>query len=329
MSTPIDVRTDDGLRHALRHVDGARSWEIPAGYELLTEIRRRAVRNAARVSSTTGTAADRGLADDVLSAAWIVLRRNTAEVMNADRPWAYLMYSAQRQVAADATAQQLLTSAGAVRGRARHVLPRRVRLIGAAPAELVVAFRHEPGAGGGSVVRQVGHHDARPLLEEPEPSKPLAEREPWYAAFIELLVGYGADDAVTTAAVDRLADLFASTAAGLWEWEARRDPVLAGLGLSANQCGALVALMAGSRQSRHNGKADSLLAATRTAHVRGENVSLSAVQQRRVASYVGRKHADEHVGYSPESSAQRDEDRGGDHGAEHVASDHLRECVRT
>ena len=111
MSAAIDVGTDDGLRHALRQIDRARSWDLPVGRELLTEIRRHAVRNAARVSATTGAAADRGLADDVLSAAWTVLHRHAAEVMNADRPWAYLMYSAQRQVAADAKAQQLLTSA--------------------------------------------------------------------------------------------------------------------------------------------------------------------------------------------------------------------------
>jgi hypothetical protein len=102
MNTAFDVRTDDGLRQALRQVDRARSWDVPAGQELLSEIRRHAVRNAARVCATTGAAADRGLADDVLTAAWIVLHRHTAEVMNADRPWAYLMYSAQRQLAADA-----------------------------------------------------------------------------------------------------------------------------------------------------------------------------------------------------------------------------------
>jgi hypothetical protein len=68
MSAAFDVRTGDGLRHALRRISSARSWEVPAGYELLSEMRRRAVRNAARVCSTTGAVADRGLADDVLSA---------------------------------------------------------------------------------------------------------------------------------------------------------------------------------------------------------------------------------------------------------------------
>lgn len=56
------------------------------------------------------------------------------------------------------------------------------------------------------------------------------------------------------AAVDRLADLFAVTYVGWWEWAARRDPILAQLDLSPDQCGALVALLAGSRPYRHNGK---------------------------------------------------------------------------
>ena len=273
MSAAFDVRTDEGLRHALRQVDRAGSWDVPAGRELLTEVRRHAVRNAARVSATTGVVADRGLVDDVLTAAWTVLHRNTAEVMNADRPWAYLMSSAQRQVAADARAQQLLTSASAVRGRARHLLPSRIRLVGAAPAELALAFRHEPsGPSDGSVLPQVGHVDARPLVDQSAgPRATLrTEREPWYSAIIQLLVDHGADRAVTAAALDRLADLFTTTAGGLWEREARRDPVLAGLGLSADQCGALVALIAGSRRFRHNGKEDSLLFPIRSAHSRGE-----------------------------------------------------------
>jgi hypothetical protein len=290
MSAAFDVGTDDGLRHALRRIDAAGSWEVPAGYELLSEMRRRAVRNAARVCSTTGAVPDRGLADDVLSAAWMVLRRNTAEVLNADRPWAYLMYSAQRQVAAEARAEQLLTSPSVVRGRARHLLPQRVRRIGAAPAELLVALRHEPSGGADrSVVRQVGHHEMRPLLDEPEaPSEPVMDREPWFEAFIQRLVDHGADRAVTTSAVDRLSDLCTATPGGTWEWQARRDPVLAGLGLSPDQCGALVALLAGSRKFRHDGREDSVLGATRTAFARGGLVTLTPVQRRRVAVYVGR-----------------------------------------
>jgi len=288
MSAAIDVRTDGGLRHALRRIDAESSWEGPVGHALLSEIRRRAVRNAARVSSMTGAVADRGLVDDVVSAAWLVLQRNADEVINAARPWAYLMYSAQRQVAADVKAQHLLTSTSKVRGRSRHLLPRRVRPIGAAQAELVVALRHE-SSGAGGVVRQVGHHDERPLVQVPaEPAeRPLAAREPWCAEFIELLVDHGADQAVTVSAVDRLSELFTSTPGGMWEWEARRDLVLAELGLSVDQCGALVALMAGSRQFRHNGKEDSLLAAVRAAHSQGDPVSLSGVQQRRVATYAG------------------------------------------
>jgi len=64
------------------------------------------------------------------------------------------------------------------------------------------------------MVRQARHHDAWPLQDQP--TAPWAtvqtDRAPWYTALIELLVVHGADRVVTTSAVDRLADLFTTTA---------------------------------------------------------------------------------------------------------------------
>ena len=100
-----------------------------------------------------------------------------------------------------------------------------------------------------------------------------------------------ADQAVTVAAVDRLADLFAATYVGWWEWAARRDPVLSRLGLSPDQTGALVALVAGSRKYRHNGKHDSLLAAVRAAIEHGDPVELCPAQRRRLAVFAGTVHS--------------------------------------
>ena len=57
--------------------------------------------------------------------------------------------------------------------------------------------------------------------------------------------------------------------------------------MSPDQCGALVALVAGSRKYRHNGKQDSLLAAVRTATELGHAVRLSADQRRRLAVFAG------------------------------------------
>jgi hypothetical protein len=114
----------------------------------------------------------------------------------------------------------------------------------------------------------------------------LHHRELWFVAFVDLLVGFGADRAVTVAAVDRLADLFGATYVGWWEWAARRDPVLTRLGLSPDQRGALVALLAGSRHYRHNGKRDSLLAAVRSATEHGVEVELLPAHRRRLAVYA-------------------------------------------
>ena len=295
-SDGLDPHTDEGLRQAVRSIERSGSWDQPAGRRLLVEIRRRAARNAAHVAASAGVPMSRGLVDDVLLAAWTVLHRHGDKVLAAARPWAYMMSSAQKQVQDDVRAQQLLTNTTSIRGRTREVLPAIVRPVGTTASDLAVAFRHEPrGGDAGSiderqVVPQIGRHDHTPLLT---PSGDLtvtertAYREPWFVAFVDLLAEHGADKTVTVAAVDRLADLFAVSYVGWWEWAARRDPILADLGLSPDQCGALVALLAGSRCYRHNGKRDSLLAAVRTATASGRPVELSRLQRRRIAVYTG------------------------------------------
>jgi hypothetical protein len=292
-SDVLDPGADEGLRKALRVVEQSGSWETPPGRRLLAEIRRRAVRNAAHVATVTDAAMGRALVDDVLLAAWLVLHRHGDKVRAAAQPWAYLMSSAQKQVLDEIRAQRLLTNPASIRGRTREVLPATVRPVGSTATDLAAALRHEPSdADAGDarrLVRQVRQHEQPPLVcgGEPGATPPLCERELWFTAFIDLLVKHGADQALAVAAVDRLADLFAATYVGWWEWAARRDPVLARLGLSPDQCGALVALLAGSRRYRHNGKQDSLLAAVRTATELRHAVRLSADQRRRLAVFTG------------------------------------------
>jgi hypothetical protein len=200
-SDGFDPRTDEGLRQALRTVIRSSSWDHPAGRGLLAEIRRRAVRNAAHVAELTGAAMGRGLVDDVLLAAWLVLRRHADKVVSAARPWAYLMSSAQKQVLDEVRAQHLLTNTASMRGRAREVLPSIVRPVGATASDLATALRHEPSGADASsperVVRQIGRHEQPPLVAGNRPHTPQrGEREPWFTAFIDLLVTRGADRAV-------------------------------------------------------------------------------------------------------------------------------------
>lgn len=294
-SDALNPRTDEGLRQAVRTVNRSNSWDQPAGRRLLAEIRRRAVRNAAHVAAATRTPMGRGLVDDVLLAAWLVLRRHGDKVLSAARPWAYLISSAQKQVLDEVRAQQLLTNSASIRGRAREALPSVVSPIGTTATDLVTALRHEPrgvdsGRDAGRLVRQIRQHEHRPLvaaLGDVGAPLRLGDREPWFVAFIDLLVEHGADQTAAVAAIDRLADLFAATYVGWWEWAARRDPVLARLGLTPYQCGALVALVAGSREYRHNGKHDSLLAAVRTAAEHGRPVELSPAHRRRLTVFIG------------------------------------------
>jgi hypothetical protein len=183
----LDPRTDEGLRQAVRAVAQSDSWDQPAGRRLLAEIRRRAVRNAAHVATATGVAVERGLVDDVLLAAWMVLRRHADKVLAATRPWAYLMSSAQKQVLDEVRAQQLLTNAASIRGRTREVLPSAVRPVGSTATDLAAALRHEPSGADTNtlerVVRQVRQHEQLPLVALGEPDmQQLGGREPWFCA---------------------------------------------------------------------------------------------------------------------------------------------------
>jgi DNA-directed RNA polymerase specialized sigma24 family protein len=82
-------------------------------------LRRAATTHGSKhVATATGVAMDRGLVDDVLLAAWMVLHRHGDKVLAAERPWAYLMSSAQKNVLDEVRAQQLLTNTASIRGRA-------------------------------------------------------------------------------------------------------------------------------------------------------------------------------------------------------------------
>jgi hypothetical protein len=294
VSDVVDLGTDDGLRAALGEVLAAGTWDGLIGERLLDEIRNRAVRHASHVGAVTRERCDRSLVDDLVCAAWAVLDRHARQVIAVARPWAYLMSAARRRVLGEIRAhRQLVSASSSERAAAGGYAPQVVVRVGSSVTDLASAFRHEhakdAGARGrGDVVPLSGRRHADRLSEPArEPSRAPMERAPWYAAFIRLLVDHGADEIVTTLAVDHLANLFTHTKRKLWETTARRDPVLARLGLSPDQCGALVALLAGSRRERAAGEVDSLLAAVRVADAGGVPVELSVAQRRRVAVYVG------------------------------------------
>jgi hypothetical protein len=294
VSDVLDMRTDEGFRRALRDVTSAGSWDCLVGRRLLCAVRDRAARNAAHVAGATGARCDRNLVDDVMTAAWVVLDEHTDRVLAAERPWAYVMRSAQQEVMAEALAERAVTSRTTASGRHRqHAWKVLVARVGAAAGQVAATLGHsyrgestaEQPAGGalGTAYRR----GDPVLVERPhEPPSATRVRDGWYAAFIGLLVGRGADGPVTTAAVDHLADLFSVTPSKQWETAARHDPVLARLGLSPDQRSALVALLAGSRRDREAGRRGGLLQAVRAAQEHGTPVTLSAADRKRVRTYV-------------------------------------------
>jgi hypothetical protein len=283
--------SDDGLRRALRDVTDAGSWDVPAGRQLLRAIRDRAVRNAAHVAAATGVRCDRDLVGDVVTAAWLVLHRHTEQVLAADRPWAYLMHAAQQDVMSEALADRAVTSRTAASGRHRQqVWTTMVARVGTAAGQVAAALGHGHRDEG---LREGGDRHGLPrrrgeaaLVERPHERSELRERDSWYATFIDVLAGHGADASRTTAAVDHLADLFSVTSSKQWETAARQDPVLARLGLSPDQASALVALVAGSRRDRESGRPGGLLGTIRAAEKHGGPVTLSSADRNRVHTYV-------------------------------------------
>lgn len=260
----VDVRTDDGLSRALANVTRARSWEVPTGLLVLEEVRRRAVRVAAHVSSKTGARCDRSLVDDVVVAAWTVLSTQTDQVVAAESRWAYLMSAAGRAVLAEAWGQRYLTSATRARGEARRWMPRHVDPVGVAAADLEQAMPQP------EIV-------ATASLREDS-----LDRVAWLDGFVQVLVAAGAARSMTEAAVDRMSELLPRWP-NRWETTARQDPVLADLGLSPDQASALVALLAGSRRS---GRTDGLLAAVRESLNTGAPLRMTFEQRRRIRTFA-------------------------------------------
>jgi hypothetical protein len=263
-----DVRTDEGLRAAVREVVRCASWEIPAGRRLLTELRVRSARRAAAVSRRVSVDLSVGLVDDMTSLAWELLATQTQSVLGAEQPWAYLMSAAAQALTNEARAQRYLTGSSTVRGAGRVHVPRHVNPIGAAAAE---------------VETELYGHAAAMCLESPRPVAAGTKRARWLDAFVGLLAEHGADRAVTSAAVDRISELAQTTSA--WrETVVRRDQVLSRLGLCPDQAGALSALVFGSRRS---GRSDGLLKAVLDAHQHGGPPELTPAQWQRVRTYVG------------------------------------------
>jgi hypothetical protein len=263
-----DVRTDEGLRAAVREVARCASWEIPAGWRLLTELRVRSARRAAAVSRRVSVDLSVELVDDMMSLAWELLATQTQSVLGAEQPWAYLMSAAAQALTNEARAQRYLTGNSTIRGAGRVHVPRHVNPIGAAAAE---------------VETELYGHAAATCPESPRPVVAGTKRASWLDAFVDLLAEHGADPAVTSAAVDRISELAETTSA--WrETVVRRDQVLSRLGLCPDQAGALSALVFGSRRS---GRSDGLLKAVLDAHQHGNRPGLTPAQQQRVRTYVG------------------------------------------
>ena len=225
-----DIRTDQGLRNTLLELSDAGAWNGPTGRALLSHFRRLADA-VARRAFRHGDVVDPHLVDHLVSVAWEVTHEQTAQVVAADRPWAYVATAMTRAATSQIRAAGLLTAPRAATDLARQA-HRTARRLGAMPAWLDdVASAH--------------------------PRDATAPRR-WDPALRVLhgeLVGAGAPTDASAEAIDLALDVLQQTMRRSWlHHTAYRDPRLS-TALSRTQVRALMDLLIGSRRDGPPGSA--------------------------------------------------------------------------
>lgn len=224
-----DLRTGEGLREALRRLPAEGGWSGPLGRRVLIAVGDLCGRLAVSVERRVeGCYHDPDRAADLTARAWELLTTSREVIIGAANPWAYLTRSVLRAGVNAGVGDRLLVRDVVVRGGgARSVLP---------PIRV------------GDEVRAL---DRCPGPYDPPASPPLGESrhaDSSLAALVEVLVAAGAQERVTWAAIDRIADVVSMHRHGRREAAVTSDRVLAELGLSSEQSSALLALLTGTRR---------------------------------------------------------------------------------
>lgn len=236
-------------------------WSGPLGRRLLDVLSERCERLAVVVERRSGQPADPHRAADLTSRAWELLATRPHLVCGAANPWGYLT--------------QCLVTAGVNAAVAERLLVRYVAIQGGGVPTTVSL--HRIGQEMDAVDRATADNGVRVDAAH------LTAR--WDTALRQRhadLVSAGAPPRVTATAVDRVVDLVATHRNGHGEAAAKRDRVLAQLGLSPSQASALVALVAGTRRG---GSRESLWVRRRDDRAPSDPAITPAVRAR-IAAYV-------------------------------------------
>lgn len=250
-----DLRTADGLRHALGRMAVEGGWSGPLGERLLQMLSEHCVRLAPLVERRSGQPPDPHRAADLTSRAWELLATRPERIVGASNPGGYLT--------------RCLVTAGVNAAIADWLLVRDIAIQGGGVPATISPQRV------GEHLYVLDHANDKHANSDVDSSGPW-----WDVALHGLhgdLVEAGAPAGVTAEAIDRVVDIVASNRNGHREAAAKTDRVLAHLGLSAAQSTALVALIAGTRRG---GVEESLWARRRHERTCSEPAISDAVRAR-------------------------------------------------
>ncbi len=223
----VDLRTGPGLRQALTCLPSEGGWSGPLGRRVLEVVGEHCARLAPLVERRTGQPADPHRSADLTSRAWELMATHSEMIIHASNPWGYLTRCVLTAGVNAAIADKLLVRDATVQGGCAPTC--------VSPERLGYEF--------GALDRAAGHaHRA---------SGDMPLQSGWDSALRQLhtdLVRAGAPATATANAINRVIDLAATHRRGHREAAVKQDRVLAGIGLSAGQTTALLALVAGTRR---------------------------------------------------------------------------------
>jgi hypothetical protein len=190
VSAHLELRCAGVMRDALAEV-AETGWDSPAGERLLASLREASTTVTARVERGRHIVRDPARCDDLLSHAWELVEGHRDELLHADNPWAYLATCLRHVLVGLTLADTLQVSPTVVRnGTAARLGIQPPLRIGTALVD-----NDEPWA-------------AAPALPDP------SDRSGWDSGLVALhaqLVERGAPPNISAAAINRIADIAATT----------------------------------------------------------------------------------------------------------------------
>ena len=261
----VDLRKPTLMRETLTKVSKT-GWDSPAGERLLATLRDACTTVTLRVERSRRLTHDPARSDDLLSHAWELVEKHRDELLRANSPWGYLTTCLRHILVTSIVADTL------------QVTPNAVRNGSAARAGIHPPVRLD-------TTNLDDGFDRLVLATYADTAQPT-----WGRGLLTLhaeLVTRGAPADITAAAIERIADIAATTRRGHRESAVASDRALNHLGLTPGQARALLALLIGSRTDSGT---SSLWLQYRTGRAEGMDVTNTFATRRAIAYLAPFQH---------------------------------------